>query len=239
MATSLPAGRSLLPAMVALSVALHGVAWGLGARALPAARSPRPIEVEVVRRAPPPRAAPTPSPPPAPPPAPRPAPRRVAVAAPPPASMTPAPPAPAEAPRPLPRVGISLGSTVDAGSFAVGVGNTTLGRAEEAAADPASIRPLPGGPPSVGASTPPRPQALPRIPYPPESRRAGVEGQVLLLLRIDARGAVTAVRVLDAPAPDLAAAAAEGARRFRFDPALRDGRPVEAEIRFTYTFLLE
>ena len=52
-------------------------------------------------------------------------------------------------------------------------------------------------------------------------------------------GAVTAVRVLDAPTPSLAAAAAEGARRFRFSPALHEGEPVATEIRFTYTFLLE
>jgi protein TonB len=47
------------------------------------------------------------------------------------------------------------------------------------------------------------------------------------------------VRVVSAPSPDLARAAEEGARRFRFSPALVDGAPVETEIRFTYTFLLE
>jgi protein TonB len=80
---------------------------------------------------------------------------------------------------------------------------------------------------------------LPKIEYPADARRAGVEGQVVLLLRIDAAGAVTAVRVVDAPMDALAQAAREGARRFRFSPALRDGEPVETEIRFTYTFLLE
>jgi protein TonB len=61
----------------------------------------------------------------------------------------------------------------------------------------------------------------------------------VLVLRIDARGAVTAVRVLDAPSPALAEAARAGARRFRFTPALFEGAPIETEIRFTYTFLLE
>jgi hypothetical protein len=43
----------------------------------------------------------------------------------------------------------------------------------------------------------------------------------------------------DREAAALARAAEEGARRFRFSPALADGEPVETEIRFTYTFLLE
>jgi len=132
-------------------------------------------------------------------------------------------------------VGISLGSTVTSGAFAVGVGSTAFGKPDEVAADPASVR---GPTPPARLSAPPQPLDLPRIPYPPEARKAGVEGQVLLLLRIDARGAVAAVRILDAPAPR-ASAAAEGARRFRFTPALVEGEPVETEIRFTYTFLLE
>jgi protein TonB len=62
---------------------------------------------------------------------------------------------------------------------------------------------------------------------------------VVLVLRLDASGAVRSVRVVSAPSPDLARAAEEGARRFRFSPALAEGEAVETEIRFTYTFLLE
>ncbi len=131
-------------------------------------------------------------------------------------------------------MGISLGSTVSTGAFAVGVGDTTMGRPAEVAADPATVRPLP----PARLSSLPQPLELPRIPYPAEARKAGVEGRVLLVLRIDARGTVASVRVVDAP-PLLAKAAAEGARRFRFRPALLEGEPVETEIRFTYTFLLE
>lgn len=159
----------------------------------------------------------------------------------PPPPLASAPPSTApDGPRPLPKVGISLGSTVASGGFAVGVGNTLYGKAEEVAADPASVRPYAGGVvPAARLSSQPRPLDLPRIDYPPDARKAGTEGQVLLVLRIDARGAVTAVRVLDAPSPSLAAAAAEGARRFRFSPAQHEGEPVATEIRFTYTFLLE
>jgi protein TonB len=141
--------------------------------------------------------------------------------------------------RPVPKVGISLGSTVASGGFAVGVGNTAYGHAGDTAADPASVRRHAGGVPSSRLSSQPRPVELPRIDYPPEARRAGIEGQVVLLLRLDPKGAVAGVTVLDAPTPSLAAAAEGGARRFRFTPALFQGEPVETEIRFTYTFLLE
>jgi protein TonB len=233
-----PARR--VAAMVALSLALHGAAYGSLAKVRRAPVRER-IELEVVRRE---RALPPapPAPPPAPPPRPRAPERRTALARPlaPPPALASAPPEAPRAPKALPRVGLSLGSTVSSGAFAVGVGNTLHGKAEETAADPAAVRPYSGG--TVAAarlSAQPRPLELPRIAYPPDARKAGTEGRVLLVLGIDAQGKVTAVRVLDAPSPALAAAALEGARRFRFTPALLEGAPVATEIRFTYTFLLE
>jgi protein TonB len=240
--------RSLALPMAALSLALHGAAWAAVARVRPAPARER-IEFEVVRRE-----APAPAPPPPEPPRPprpkvalarplpaAPAPAPAPAVAPPPAlaSAPPAPPAPG-APRALPRVGLSLGSTVSTGGFAVGVGNTAYGRAGERAADPASVRPYAGGAvPAARLSAQPRPLETPPIPYPPGARRDGVEGQVVLVLRLDAAGTVRGVRVVAAPSPELARAAEEGARRFRFSPALLEGEPVETEIRFTYTFLLE
>jgi periplasmic protein TonB len=226
--------------MVALSLALHGAAAASMAqlRRTPARER---IEIEVVRREPPPRALPAP-PSPTPPP-PRAAPRQVALAKPPPPppALASAPPRPEPAAaRPIPRVGLSLGSTVSTGGFAVGVGNTLHGKAEETAADPATVQPRSGG--AVAAarlSAQPRPIDLPRIAYPAGARKAGTEGRVLLVLGIDAQGKVTSVRVLEAPSPSLAEAALEGARKFRFAPALLEGAPVATEIRFTYTFLLE
>ncbi len=131
---------------------------------------------------------------------------------------------------------MSLSSTATAGAFAVGVGNTLYGRASETAADPASVRPY-AGPKRPSAQ--PRPLELPDIAYPPEARRAGVEGKVVLLLRIDAGGRVVSASVLAGPGAGLGEAAREGALGFRFSPAVLDGEPVETEIRFTYTFLLE
>lgn len=239
MSSTKPSRRPLaLAGAAAISVALHGAAWASMSRARAAPARER-IEMEIVRRERPAR-APEPA---------RPAPRRLALAAPvaarppaePPPALASAPPSPApDAQRAIPKVGVSLGSTVAGGGFAVGVGNTAYGRADERAADPQSVRPYSGGVvPPTRLSAQPRVVELPQIPYPPDARRAGVEGRVVLLLRIDASGAVTAVRVVEAPAPSLAAAALDGARRFRFTPGLAEGEPVETEIRFTYTFVLE
>jgi protein TonB len=232
--------------MIALSATLHGAAWAAVARVRPTTRHER-IEIEVVQhvRAP---VAPPPAPPPPPPQrrvagqtaAPVPAPVAAPVRAPPPAlASAPDAPPPPGAPRALPKVGVSLGSTVASGGFAVGVGNTVYGKAEETAADPSSVQRTSRVVPAARLSAPPRPLDLPRIGYPADARKEGIEGQVALVLRIDPRGAVVAVRVVDAPSPSLGAAAAEGARRFRFSPALVEDEPVETEIRFTYTFLLE
>jgi protein TonB len=239
--------------MIAASLALHGAAFAAAARVRPASVPARErIEIEVVSRP-----APAPSPRPSPPvgerekrvvraPAARPV---VSAPSPQPSPAVEPPPAlasaPASSPQPsprraIPRIGLSLGSTVASGGFAVGIGNTAYGKADEIAADPSSVRPYAGGVvPAARLSSQPRPLELPRIAYPPRARKDGVEGQVALVLRLDARGAVTAVKVVGAPTPELGAAAAEGARRFRFSPALLAGEPVETEIRFTYTFLLE
>jgi protein TonB len=224
--------------VVALSLALHGAAFASMATARPIATRER-IEIEVVRRArpePPAAAAP------APPPRPRPAGRRVALAKPlpPPPALASAPPEVPRAARPIPRVGLSLGSTVSSGGFAVPVGNTLHGEAGEVAADPAMVQRSAGGVVAAARlSALPRPIEVPRIDYPADARRAGTEGRVHLVLGIDAQGKVASVRVLEAPSPSLAAAALDGARKFRFSPGLVEGAPVETEIRFTYTFLLE
>ena len=224
--------------MIALSLGLHGAAFASMAQLRGAPVRER-IEIEVVRRE---RPRPPAAAPPAPPPKPRPAERKTALAKPlpPPPALASAPPEAPPAHKAIPRVGLSLGSTVSSGGFAVGVGNTLHGKAEEKAADPSTVRPYSGGVVAAARlSAQPRLIGDPKVEYPADARKAGTEGPVVLLLGIDAQGAVTAVRVLEAPSPSLAAAAAEGARRFRFTRALVDGVAVATEIRWKYTFLLE
>lgn len=246
-----PAPRTLsragaLGLAAAASLLAHGGLYA-AARALPAAPrasgAPELVELEL---APPPPAPPPPAPA-APPRVEPPAPRRVAMKdlPPPPREALPPPPSepppPAAAPaRAAPRVGITLGSTATGGGFAVGVGNTLYGKASETAADPAEVKPY-----AADRTALPRPSSQPRllerpeVPYPAAARRAGVEGQVILLLRIDAQGRVAAARVLSEPGEGLGDAARAAALRFRFSPALLEGEAVETELRFTYTFVLE
>ncbi|ACL64948.1 TonB family protein [Anaeromyxobacter dehalogenans 2CP-1] len=237
-----PRVRGPLAGAAAASLLLHAAILAAALR-LPQRPRERPAPVVVDLEA-----APPPAPPPAPePPAPPPPPRRVAAAALPPPRPIPAPPAPAPPPPPdapapspaparAPRVGISLSSTTTAGGFAVGTGETLAGRPREVADAPEPARPLPAAP---RPSAQPRLVARPEMPYPPDARRAGLEGRVVLLLRVDREGRVAAARVLSEPGGGLGAAARAAALGFRFQPALLEGEPVETEIRFTYTFVLE
>lgn len=235
-----PRRAGALAAAAAVSALLHASGWAAAARLepRPAAR-PEPVTVAFeVAPPPPPPASPRPRPA-----APPPARRPIAAAALPPAPAAAPPPPSSEAPPPsgpparaVPLVGITLSSTAQGGSFAVGVGNTLGGRAAEIAADPAEARPYAS---SARLSAQPRLLEKPEVPYPAAARRAGVAGRVVLLLRVGADGAVRAARVLAEPGAGLGEAARDAALRFRFSPALLDGAPVETELRFTYTFVLE
>jgi protein TonB len=235
--------------MTAASLALHAGSWAALARLPDAATrkpsAPGPIDV-AFEVAPPPPPPPVPAPA-APPPAPE-RPRHVAaarLAAAARAELPPPPnePLPSSAPkaaRPAIRVGVSLSSTAAGGAFAVGVGNTLYGPAARTAADPADVKAYAADRTTTERpSSLPRPLEIPKIVYPERARREGVAGQVVLILHLDARGAVVDARVVSEPGAGLGAAAREGARRFRFAPAMLDGTSVETSIRFTYTFVLE
>jgi protein TonB len=233
-------------ATVGVSALLHGGAFAAFQRLPPEAKAPPPMEldIEVVEPPPPPEPLPEPARPP-------PAPRTTSRSAParqPLALARPAPPPPNEepptrtpkAPAVL-RVGLSLSSTTVGGSFAVPAGNTLYGKAPERAVDPGEVKPYRADRYAAPTqlSVQPRLVDMPEIDYPSEARKAGVEGKVLLLLRIDEEGRVAEARVLSEPGNGLGKAARDGALRFRFSPALEEGRTVGTEIRFTYTFVLE
>ena len=68
-------------------------------------------------------------------------------------------------------------------------------------------------------------QVKPR--YPESARRRGIEGTVLLKMRITAQGRVEDVQVVrSAGYPELDESAMEAVRRWRFEPARRNGAPV-------------
>lgn len=87
---------------------------------------------------------------------------------------------------------------------------------------------------------PPKAVAAPRPIYPDAARRAGLEGAVVLGLRIDETGTVRDARVLSATPPGVFDAAALAAYAgARFTPARLQGRAVRAEVRLRAVFRLE
>ena len=91
-----------------------------------------------------------------------------------------------------------------------------------------------------GNVEPPRKTRDVRPVYPESMREAGVEGVVPLEAIIDRAGTVQSVRVLAAPVhPDLARAAADAVRQWRFDPTRLNGSPVEVVMNVSITFELE
>lgn len=231
------------------------VAGGLDA---PRPAGPRPERV-VVRVVEPVPAAPLPEPERAlrvePPPEPKPEQKRIAR----PVAPAPIPPDPIE-PRPPveqqspPRrvVGLSLESTVTAGRGpAFAVGNTRMGDTGKVAAEPKEVRPIGGAPsaakgsnaaadfvPTGGAAVvKPRRLAEPKLGYPPALKAQGIEGDVAVLIRIGADGAVGDVRIVKSSGVrELDAAARAAAERERFAPATRDGAPIEYTLKYTYRF---
>lgn len=90
-----------------------------------------------------------------------------------------------------------------------------------------------------GNIRPPRKQHDVRPVYPPSMRDAGVEGVVPLEALIGRDGLVVSVRVITAQVhPDLAQAAIDAVRQWRFDPTLLNGKPVEVVMAVAVQFEL-
>src|SRR5262245_16281618 len=183
--------RALL--YVALSAGLHAAAAALlVAGPVPSRPTSKPLQIAVVDRASPPTSpAAEPPPRPAPQPPPRaPVPRRV---------LPPPPTASMKAPEPTrdPEIssGIAPDSTEDAGSFAVPTGHILSAPPPHRASPPEEVKPYAAEKYALAATLTelPRLTAQPDLRrfYPPEARRKGREGSVVLRLWLDATGGVT------------------------------------------------
>lgn len=236
------APRPWLALFVAGSLLAHGVAlWLLPARAPEQIPAQRPIELVAVEVQPPPPPPPKPAEP-LPQPKVVPRPRRVAVAHRPKPAPTPQPPPPPDQPpptKPVPQVvGLTMSSTSTAGTFSAPVGNTNMGEVGPKAQAPEAVRSGGGLTPLAEVDSGPVPLDEVRIPYPAQARQDGIEGTVTLMIVVDEAGKVTRARVLGGPGHGLNEAALSAIRRFRFKPAVREGKPVSVETRFAYTFEL-
>jgi TonB family protein len=85
---------------------------------------------------------------------------------------------------------------------------------------------------------PPRPLKITRPKYPPLAFERGIEGTVVLELRIDEKGRVARVRVKRS-VPELDDAAIECVKAWKFKPARKDGRSVETVAEAPITFKRE
>lgn len=248
----------LVLGFVLASVVIHLIAFsGMSAYAqLQKKHRPlnKPIEmvmVEVVRPPPPPppEEPKVEEPPPPPKPKPKPPPIKVAEAPkpvePPPEDIPPPPneTPPADTPpqkAPL-VVGISMSSTSASGGFAAPVGNTLYGKTDKTAKNPTEVKAYsaPKYMPSYQVDRQPEVLAEVKAPYPNEARRAGIEGSVIVSLKIDENGKVIGVKAISGPGYGLEEAAVTALWKYRFRPATKGGEAVGTEIKFTYTFYLD
>ncbi|WP_024890597.1 energy transducer TonB [Luteimonas huabeiensis] len=106
------------------------------------------------------------------------------------------------------------------------------GAAEDGGALPGTV------PPAAGATRAPVAVRTPAPDYPRTAMRRGEAGEVIVAVRVDREGRPREVRVdRSSGYPALDRAAAGAVRRWRFEPALEGGRPVEAEVRVPVEFV--
>jgi TonB family protein len=74
--------------------------------------------------------------------------------------------------------------------------------------------------------------------YPTELRRRNIEGTVTLYAVIHGDGSVSDIRVIDGAGDDLDRYASEALQRWRFLPALKNGKPVALEAMVAIPFRL-
>ena len=86
-------------------------------------------------------------------------------------------------------------------------------------------------PPPPPPPAPPAPPALPAPAYPKDALAQHINGKVVLLIDIDAQGNPTNVVVdKSEPAGVFDQASIDAARKWKFQPAVKDGRPVAGRI---------
>jgi protein TonB len=178
----------------------------------------------------------------------RPAPARKAASAakatPTPAKASPSPVAAAAGGGDLPDFGLSLSGGTGTGGLAIptGGGGGEAAPAGDAAkskpAAPKATRPVAPTDDCDEPPVKPRPRSVPQPPYPDRAREARVEGKVRVEVKLDATGAVTGVSLLQGLGHGLDEASLDAARRARFDPATRCGKPVAGSMVLSIRFAI-
>lgn len=93
--------------------------------------------------------------------------------------------------------------------------------------------------PAAVADRDPTPVRSPAPRYPRDAQRRGESGTVVLRVHVGADGRPQGIDLIEGSGSrSLDRAAADAVRRWRFDPAMRNGRPVEGVIQVPITFNL-
>jgi protein TonB len=110
---------------------------------------------------------------------------------------------------------------------------------------PVDLPPLPPAPPAPPQQTTqlgsvdPSSRAMNPPQYPPSAVRSGIEGTVVLVISIDAKGNVLDVEVEKSSRNrDLDRAAITAARKWRFSPQIENGVAVPSRVRVPVDFNL-
>lgn len=96
-----------------------------------------------------------------------------------------------------------------------------------------------GGPVAFGKKGGPSFKSFVRPEYPAQARRQGIQGTVLLRLRISAAGRAENVEVVKSPSPVLSKAAREAVLRSTFNPLRQNGAPVACQTLLPIAFNLQ
>jgi protein TonB len=114
-----------------------------------------------------------------------------------------------------------------------------LGRGHGAGVGPGSGGGIGGGVYKVGAGiTAPQPIDTPDPAYTEEARRAKIQGTCILWLIVDAEGHPRDIRVVRGLGYGLDAKALETVKQWRFQPARKDGQPVNVQVSVEVGFRL-
>lgn len=101
------------------------------------------------------------------------------------------------------------------------------------------VQPEAETPEFVAYDTPPRPKKIIKPVYPEISKKAGIEGTVIVKLLIDVDGNVLRVKILKGLTPDINSAAKQAALATKFYPAKQRDKPVKVWVSYPIRFVLE
>ncbi len=84
----------------------------------------------------------------------------------------------------------------------------------------------------------PKPTATTKPIYPIELKAAGTTGDVTVRFQVRADGTVATCEVLKSDHPAFSAAAVEAVQQWRFQPGIKEGKPVDTQMQITLPFRL-